>query len=110
MRRQLHTHKCAVKAGFMIAGVHTLIVLVVLLVVLTLSDGTAKWGVSMGLLWTIELWAVPLYSFFGWDWNVKSFYFLCLIGGGLVYFLVAYIGTRVFLSRKHLSRNQDIEG
>ena len=82
------------KAGLIGAAIHTLIVLAVFLKVLTLSDGTAKWGVSMGLAWTLEIWTVPLYWLFGWDWEVKSFYLLCMLGGGVLYFVITYLGTR----------------
>ena len=73
------------KAGLIGAGIHTFIVLAVLLKVLSLSDGTAQWGISMGLAWTIEIWAVPLYTHFDWDWEVQSFYLLSLFGGGLLF-------------------------
>ena len=94
------------KAGLIGAGIHTFIVFAVLLKVLTLSDGTAKWGVSMGLLWTLEIWLVPLYTYFGWDWNVRSFYLLCLLGGGLFYFVMTYLGTCIVLKLKATSHGQ----
>ena len=106
MSLQLSRHRRAFKAGLIGAGIHTFIVLAVFLKVLTLSDGTAKWGVSMGLLWTLEIWVAPLYLYFDWDWDVQSFYLLCLLGGGLFYFVMTYLGTRIVLKLKTTSHAQ----
>jgi hypothetical protein len=107
MPQQPNCHRQAIKVGLIVAGVHTFIVLAVLLKVLSLSDGTAKWGISMGLAWTIEIWTVPLYTHFDWDWGVQSFYLLCLLGGGVLYFLMAYAGTRFVLRLNDISRNKN---
>ena len=94
------------KAGLIGAGVHTLIVLAILLLVIAVSDGTAKWGISMVLMWTIEIWAMPLYALFGWDWTVQGFYLLSLFGGGLLYFLLFYMGTHFVLNSTYGSASK----
>ena len=103
MSLQLSRHRRAFRAGLIGAGIHTFIVLAVFLKVLTLSDGTAKWGVSMGLLWTLEIWLAPLYWLFGWNWDVQSFYMLSILGGGLFYFVMTYLGARIVLKLKTIS-------
>ena len=55
----------------------------------------------MALMWTLEIWTVPLYLLFDWDWAVRSFYLFSLVGGGLVWFLLTYAGTRFVLKLKH---------
>jgi len=59
----------------------------------------------MGLMWTLEIWTVPLYALLDWNWEVQSFYLLSLTGGGFVWFLVTCTGTRFVLKLKHASRS-----
>jgi hypothetical protein len=80
----------AVRSGLILATVHSVIVLAVLLKVLTLEDPTARWGASMMLAWTIDIWLVPLYSVAELDWEVPSFFTFSFLGGGLVYFVIGY--------------------
>ncbi|MBM2840115.1 MAG: hypothetical protein HW412_643 [Bacteroidetes bacterium] len=100
MPQQNQCNKIELKVGFLIAGIHTLIVLAMLLKILSVSDGTERWATSMLLAWTVEIWTVPLYTVLGWHWEVHSFYVLCFLGGGVIYFLMGYMGTRLVLKFK----------
>jgi hypothetical protein len=83
----------------------TLFILPIL--VIALSDGTAKWGISMILLWSIDIWAVPLYALFGWDWSVPRFYLLSLLDGGFLYFLLRYLSAHLFFKWKYNPSSSD---
>lgn len=102
MPQQRERNKISRNVGFIIAGIHTLIVFAMLLKVLSLNDGTERWGTSMLLAWTLEIWAIPLYTALGLDWEVTSFYALCFIGGGVIYFLVGYMGTYLVLKFRQM--------
>ena len=109
MPHQKECNKSALKVGFLIAGIHTLIVLAMLLKILSVSDGTERWGTSMLLAWTVEIWTAPLYTVLGSDWEIRSFYALCFLGGGVIYFLIGYLGTRLVLKFKRNEHRNSFE-
>jgi len=109
MPQQNQSNKIALKVGFLIAGIHTLIVLAMLLKILSLSDGTERWATSMLLAWTVEIWTVPLYTVLGWNWKIPSFYALCFLSGGVIYFLMGYMGTCLVLRFKQMGHRKSFE-
>jgi hypothetical protein len=85
------------QAGLVLVVLHTAIVLFALSRIQATSDGTEQWAISMMLLWTIDIWAIPVVLLFDMDVPNDGFFALSFLGGAVVYFLLGYAAICAWL-------------